>query len=695
MNGKGNRSIRLGFLFNSLVTFWWQFSWVFLFNTSNIYWGRTIADIGHIGIALIPATFLHYFYAFIEPQRYWKQTKWFYLVGVFFILLIPTHLFVNGVNSFYWGFYPKAGLLHPLFLAYLFICMSVCIYHLVKKGALIKWQGVTGSQLSFLLTSFLVYCLASADFLVNYGFPHYPFGVIAVLLSLTISAYAILRHRLLDIRLAVSNTAIFLVVYALVLWTPFYLYAIGLKLIALFVMLALASIGPFILQYLQRKAKDNILQEDKRIQDVIRKTSRGITTIRDLQQLLNLTMNVLVKSLKLDSVAVYLLDSDNNSYDLKACYPVNDQVTTMQADSILISYLKERKYPTVFEEIEHFSEGKNKENVEANQIVLLMQKLSASVVIPLIGERNLLGFIILGERSEKKVYSSDLISELSILGNQGGVVLEIIMYIAERDKLLNENFQKSRNESLASLCTGISHQIHNRFNVMNYLLCPPIEIFDENNYMNLSKEEIIELYKELGQKVKQAIKQVEDGAQITQAILDYSKSKVEFGLVNFDEVVDKSINFTQIKRSNCKLEVKKEYPKDVFLWVGQAPLQEILSNAFDNSWFAMNLKKNHFKDPNYRPLIVIRGNMNKTMFHFEIEDNGIGIKKDDLKKVLDPMFTTKSHKDGTGMGTTVMLQFIQKHGGTIAYESEIEKWTKVKISLPLATEEQRERGKSV
>ena len=87
--------------------------------------------------------------------------------------------------------------------------------------------------------------------------------------------------------------------------------------------------------------------------------------------------------------------------------------------------------------------------------------------------------------------------------------------------------------------------------------------------------------------------------------------------------------------------------------------------------------------------------MNKTMFHFEIEDNGIGIKKDDLKKVLDPMFTTKSHKDGTGMGTTVMLQFIQKHGGTIAYESEIEKWTKVKISLPLATEEQRERGKSV
>ena len=47
------------------------------------------------------------------------------------------------------------------------------------------------------------------------------------------------------------------------------------------------------------------------------------------------------------------------------------------------------------------------------------------------------------------------------------------------------------------------------------------------------------------------------------------------------------------------------------------------------------------------------------------------------------------------MGTTVMLQFIQKHGGTISYDSEPEKWTKVRISLPLATEEQKGKGKNV
>ena len=81
INGKSNRSVCLGFLLNSCVTFWWQFSWVFLFNTSNTALGRIIADFGYVGIALIPATFFHYFYAFLSPKTYWKRAKLVYLIG--------------------------------------------------------------------------------------------------------------------------------------------------------------------------------------------------------------------------------------------------------------------------------------------------------------------------------------------------------------------------------------------------------------------------------------------------------------------------------------------------------------------------------------------------------------------------------------------------------------------------------------
>ena len=270
--------------------------------------------------------------------------------------------------------------------------------------------------------------------------------------------------------------------------------------------------------------------------------------------------------------------------------------------------------------------------------------------------------------------------------------LEIIMSIAERDKLLNENFQKSRFESLALLCTSISHQMNNRFASIINVIFEGWETYKEGNYKSLSKEEMISLYEGMGENAGKAIETAQGGAEITRAVLDYSKSKVEFGIVNFNEAVDKSIEFIQLKRSNCKLNVVKDYPDNVLLWAAQAPVHDIISNALDNSWFALNQKIEELNPPAYIPQIQIRGRLNGTMFHFEIEDNGLGIKKENINRVLDPMFTTKSNQDGTGLGTTVMLQFIQKLGGTISYESEYKQWTRVKISLPLAIDDNKNGG---
>ena len=210
----------------------------------------------------------------------------------------------------------------------------------------------------------------------------------------------------------------------------------------------------------------------------------------------------------------------------------------------------------------------------------------AKVAIPLIGEKKLLGFIIIGGRTNGAAYSPELINALSIVGNQVALSLEIILSIAERDKLLNENFQKSRFESLALLCTSISHQMNNRFASIINVIFEGWETYKEGNYKSLSKEEVISLYEEMGENAGKAIETAQGGAEITRAVLDYSKSKVEFGIVNFNEAVDKSIEFIQLKRSNCKLNVVKDYPDNVLLWAAQAPVHDIISNALDNSWFA-------------------------------------------------------------------------------------------------------------
>ena len=198
-------------------------------------------------------------------------------------------------------------------------------------------------------------------------------------------------------------------------------------------------------------------------------------------------------------------------------------------------------------------------------------------------------------------------------------------------------------------------------------------IFNKINYKESSKEDIVALLEDFAISAKESLEIAKDGSTVTKGILDFSKSEVKFGVVNFDGVVDTSLNFVQLKRGNQKIEIKKNTPKTLFFGASRAILNDILSNAIDNSWFAMNFKKKHFNDPNYSPLIIIRGYKNTKMFHFELEDNGMGIKKDDMHKIFDPMFSTKGTLQGTGMGTTVMLQFIQDHGGSIVYESEYER----------------------
>ncbi|MFI5208315.1 MAG: ATP-binding protein, partial [Gemmatimonadales bacterium] len=65
-----------------------------------------------------------------------------------------------------------------------------------------------------------------------------------------------------------------------------------------------------------------------------------------------------------------------------------------------------------------------------------------------------------------------------------------------------------------------------------------------------------------------------------------------------------------------------------------------------------------------------------------VRDTGIGIRPDDLARVFEPHFTTKTH--GTGLGLAIVRQTVRYHGGTIAIASEPGRGTTVTVVLPTA-----------
>ena len=66
----------------------------------------------------------------------------------------------------------------------------------------------------------------------------------------------------------------------------------------------------------------------------------------------------------------------------------------------------------------------------------------------------------------------------------------------------------------------------------------------------------------------------------------------------------------------------------------------------------------------------------------EVRDNGIGLTEEEKSRVFEPFFSKKT--GGTGLGLYVTHSIVERHGGYIYVDSQIESGTVFKIYLPVA-----------
>lgn len=66
-----------------------------------------------------------------------------------------------------------------------------------------------------------------------------------------------------------------------------------------------------------------------------------------------------------------------------------------------------------------------------------------------------------------------------------------------------------------------------------------------------------------------------------------------------------------------------------------------------------------------------------------VTDNGCGIETENLKKIMEPFFTTKSEGKGTGLGLAMVYGILESHHGYIDISSELNVGTSIHLFLPL------------
>jgi len=248
-NRKSN--VNITFALICFVTFWWQFSWFILFNIQNEVLANYLVKIGHIGIIFIPIFCFHFILSFLrEISKLDRYLLYFsYLMGLIFeVVLLTTNYLIDGFYKYFWGFYPKAGIVHPLYLLLLTILVSRIFYLLFSNlGKTKKVSPVEYFQTKYILFASIFYGFASTDFIVNYGVEFYPLGFLFILLFLGITAYAIVKHYLFGIKvilteLLVGLVALILLVQALTAQT------FWLKIFGSFLFLLFLAIGYFLIK---------------------------------------------------------------------------------------------------------------------------------------------------------------------------------------------------------------------------------------------------------------------------------------------------------------------------------------------------------------------------------------------------------------------------------------------------------------
>ena len=262
----------------------------------------------------------------------------------------------------------------------------------------------------------------------------------------------------------------------------------------------------------------------------------------------------------------------------------------------------------------------------------------------------------------------------------GQIIRRMEVIDTEKDQLGQQLVRATRLAELGQMAAGFAHEINNPLQIMKSEQTLIDTIFSDMKGRGDLKES--EDLKEVEDSMAQIKLQIDRCAKITQAILKFGRQSEpvvkDVDLLSFiPEVTSMISKKASVSGITLREQIAENTP---IIHVDPSQLQQVLLNLYNNAIDA--IVERHGSQGG--ELTVEAGPDEDGRVRLMVQDNGVGINPENLKKVFTPFFTTKPVGKGTGLGLSVCYGIVDSMGGVMEVQSEKGVGTKFVIRLPSA-----------
>lgn len=266
---------------------------------------------------------------------------------------------------------------------------------------------------------------------------------------------------------------------------------------------------------------------------------------------------------------------------------------------------------------------------------------------------------------------TSLVSSSPIFDKSGDIMgtVHIVRNITEIKKLQERVASTERMAALGEMAAKVAHEIRN----------PLLSIG------GFARRLETKLDGDLKDNAKIIVEEVKRLEGILGDTLSFVKAvRLDSREVDVDHLFDNIVNLLEpavIERGNT---LNKEPVPHIKILADYDRLKEAILNLITNANQATdagNIALRAYTITNVSDVDLLGHRTEKKEAVIEIEDNGCGIREEDLNRIFDPFFTTRP--TGTGLGLSITKRIIEEHGGRLEAESIWGRGTKFKIYLPL------------